>query len=53
MLELTVTVKRNNKEIMLTADQLRKLMTALDDILEASREEHLWRRQQPTRSHHG
>ena len=37
MLELTVTVKRNSKEITLTADQLRKLLNALDDILEEAR----------------
>jgi hypothetical protein len=51
MLELTVTVKRNNKEITLTADQLRKLINALDNILEESRKERLRRRQQLTRSY--
>jgi hypothetical protein len=33
MLELTITVKKNNKEITLTTKQLFRLMDALDDIL--------------------
>ena len=37
MLELTITVKRNNQEIMLTAEQLKALLYLLDDLLEEDR----------------
>ena len=34
MLELTVTIRRNGREVELTSDQLRKLIYTVDDMLE-------------------
>ena len=39
MLELTITIRRNGREVELTSDQLRKLLCMADDMLECQKGE--------------